>query len=143
MGTAQETFRRMLKEEVAPGLRALGFRGSGQNYQLPSETYWALLGFQRAFSDAKALHFTLNLHVVLRSAWEVEGSEHPWMSVRPTATTGGWKFTWWKRIGELTPTGQDLWWELRACTDSTMLAAAVLWAVEDFSLPAMREQLRT
>ena len=133
----------MLKNEVAPGLRALGFRGSGQNYHLPSETHWALLGFQRAFGDAETVHFTLNLHVVLRSAWEAERSEHPWMSVRPTATTGGWNFTWWKRIGTLTPTGQDLWWELRAGTDTAMLAAAVLWAVEDFAMPAMREQLQS
>ena len=44
VATAQETYGEMLKALVAPGLRAMGFKGSGQNYRVPSDDYWALLG---------------------------------------------------------------------------------------------------
>lgn len=37
--TAQEAFIRMLKEEIAPALRRLGFKGSGQRFELRSDTH--------------------------------------------------------------------------------------------------------
>jgi hypothetical protein len=69
MVTAQETYREMMKTQVAPALRGLGFKGSGQNYELPSPGHWAMLGFQKsAWSDASALRFTVNVLVVSRLA---------------------------------------------------------------------------
>ena len=143
MSSAQEAFRAMLKEHVAPSLRALGFKGSGQNYQLPSDTHWALVGFQKSeFSDSETITFTINLQVIRRSDWDEARRESPWMGERPTATTTwGLSLAWSKRIGQLTPSGEDLWWTFRAGTDTTQLAGAVLWAIEDFALPAIREQL--
>jgi uncharacterized protein DUF4304 len=141
MATAQETFRGMLRDEIAPALRALGFKGSGANYHLPSDTHWALLGFQKSdVSSAAVVRFTVNLQVVSRSVWDDERAEHPWMPEQPTATTG-WGFAWWVRLGELAPHGGEIWWDLRAGSDTSVLAGAVVWAIEDFGLPAMREQL--
>src|SRR5947209_7169681 len=63
--SAQETFKRMMREQVAPQLRALGFKGSGQRFTLPSDSHWALLGFQRsAWGDSRKGKFTINLTVV-------------------------------------------------------------------------------
>lgn len=127
-----------MRDHVAPGLRSLGFKGSGQAYQLPSESHWALLGFQKGpASDARAIVFTANLQVVLRSRWEAERHGRSWMPERPTATTG-WPFAWWVRLGELIPGGDEIWWEVSAGKDTTQLADAILWAVEDYGLPAMR-----
>jgi hypothetical protein len=36
--------RRMLADRVAAALREMGFRGSGQNYFLPSDSHWQMLG---------------------------------------------------------------------------------------------------
>lgn len=49
----------MLRNNLAPALRALGFKGSGQIYTLPDEDCWALVGIQRSqFSDRYDLRFT-------------------------------------------------------------------------------------
>jgi hypothetical protein len=65
MPTAQVVFERMLREEVAPALRELGLRGSGQRFRLPSESHWALLAFQKSqWSDADEIRFTVNVMTV-------------------------------------------------------------------------------
>jgi hypothetical protein len=84
--TAQDTYREMMKTQVAPALRGLGFKGSGQNYELPVAGHWAMLGFQKsAWSDASALRFTVNVLVVSRAAWEKARSERSYVPARPTA----------------------------------------------------------
>src|SRR5439155_1336209 len=56
--TAQEAFTMMVKDEIAPALRELGFKGSGQRFTLPSETHWALLGLQKfTWSDRDRVDF--------------------------------------------------------------------------------------
>jgi hypothetical protein len=52
----------MLRDEIAPELRAAGFKGSRQSFDLPSESHWAVLGFQKsAWSDRQRVTFTVNL----------------------------------------------------------------------------------
>lgn len=45
----------MLKSLVAPELRNLGLRGSGRSYSIPSETHWAVIGFQGSQSNSADL----------------------------------------------------------------------------------------
>jgi hypothetical protein len=60
--TAQQAFASMAKNEIAPQLRELGFKGSGQKFRLPSETHLLSLDFQRsAWNDILAVSFTINL----------------------------------------------------------------------------------
>ena len=69
--TAQEMFRAMVRDQVAPALRDLGFKGSGQVYLLPSETHWAMLSFQKsASSDAASVRFAVNFDVTTKQEWE-------------------------------------------------------------------------
>jgi hypothetical protein len=143
VATAQETYAEMLKTLVAPGLRAIGFKGSAQDYRLQSDDYWALLGFQKSTSsDASHVRFTCNVLVVSKSRWDAVRAESPHLPERPTATTFWGTFVWQKRIGALLPGGEDLWWEAEADGDLAELAGAVLWAVQDYALPAMRRQMR-
>jgi Domain of unknown function (DUF4304) len=142
MPTAQETYGELLKTRVAPALRELGFKGSGQNYGLPSDDFWALLGFQKSTSsDAGRVRFTANVLVVSRADWDAVREERPHLPKRPTATTFWGTFVWQKRIGALLPGGEDLWWEVAAGVDTTELADAVVWAVQDYVLPAMRRRM--
>jgi Domain of unknown function (DUF4304) len=68
MREAQETYNELLKSLIAPGLRAIGFKGSGQNYRLSSDDHWAMLAFQKSTSsNATHVRFTANVLVVSRS----------------------------------------------------------------------------
>jgi hypothetical protein len=142
MVTAQETYREMMKTQIAPPLRALGFKGSGRSYELRSRDYWAMLGFQKsAFSDASQIRFTVNVAVVSRDVWEAARKKWPDLPTRPTANVPQGP-EWWRRLGELIHDGQEIWWMVEAGMDTAELAEAVLWAVEDYALPAMHAQMR-
>jgi hypothetical protein len=141
MVTAQETHREMMKTQIAPRIRALVFKGSGQKYELRSPHYWALLGFQKsAFSDASQIRFTVNVAVVSRPAWDAARKDWPDLPTRTTADVPQGP-VWWRRLGQLIHDGQEIWWVLGAVIDTAELAAAVLWAVEDYALPALRAQM--
>ena len=143
MRTAQETYNELLKSLIAPGLRAIGFKGSGQNYRLSSDDSWAMLGFQKSTSsDATHVRFTANVLVVSRSGWDAARAESPHLPERPTATTYWGTYVWQKRIGELLPGGEDMWWDVEAGDDAAELADAIVWAVRDYVLPAMRRRMK-
>src|SRR3954453_12481053 len=99
----------MMREQVAPALRSLGLKGSGQSYSIPSDSYWALVGFQKSrASSAGAVKFTVNLQVQPRDAWARAYEEHWWIGAKPSPNTrasveGGW----WSRIGQLLPDSGD------------------------------------
>ncbi len=49
----------------------MGFKGGGQEFVLPDDQHWALLGIQRSrWSDSKGLEFTIQLTVANRKTWE-------------------------------------------------------------------------
>jgi hypothetical protein len=141
--TAQDTYREMMKAQVAPALRALGFKGSGQKYELSSPDHWAMLGFQKsAWSDASALRFTVNVLVVSRADWETARTQRSYVPARPIANRLWGDFVWQRRIGTLLPGHEDFWWEFDANSKTADLAAEVVSAIEEFALPAIREQIR-
>jgi hypothetical protein len=45
--TVQIVYADMLRTEIAPRLRVLGFKGSGNSYVLPDDDRWLLVGFQK------------------------------------------------------------------------------------------------
>jgi hypothetical protein len=147
--TAQDVFKRMLRDEIAPGLRASGLKGSGQRFELPSESYWALLGFQKsAWSDRLRLTFTVNLTVVARDVWTNGRRRWPQLSEQPGPN---WSLSpmmesafdgyWHSRIGQLMPANVDQWWELDASEDSGAVAAEVVEAIRRYAIPEMEERL--
>ncbi len=89
MTTAQETYQAMVREQIAPRLRALGFRGSGSVYRLPDHAAWRLLGFQRSVSsNPQRVKFTINLTLADKAAWRAALPTHPWIGPRPTGNVG-------------------------------------------------------
>jgi uncharacterized protein DUF4304 len=140
-------FATMLRERVAPALREMGFRGSAQNYALPSETHWALLGFQRSMhSDRNTLRFTLNMTVVRRDAWANAYAERAWIGRQPSALVSyaprdGVSGYWHVRVGSLLPQRRDHWWDLDAEGETDKTATEVVAAIRDYVLPAMREHM--
>src|SRR5215211_665604 len=118
---AQDLFRAMLREQLAPELRRLGFKGSGQHYDLRADGGdCALLGFQKdAASTGGHVRFTINL-VVVRGSGEL---------------------CWRDRIGSLLDDPHDHWWTIRVGDDIAPVADHVLWLVRERALPQLRYRL--
>lgn len=147
--TAQEAYRALLKEHIAPPLRSLGWRGSGAAWYLPSDTHHAVVGWQKnRSSDAEELRFTANLKVVAKSVWFAQ--DHPpgrlGIGNRPQANASyglAYGITWERRVGRLMGVrGGDHWWLLRADHDLAALAHDVLTVVVEVVAPALHEEVR-
>ena len=142
MPTAQETFASMMKEQIGPGLRTLGFKGSGHAFALPDDAHFAQVGFQKSTcSDSTAVRFTINVSVIALNAWAEAHLRKPYLPARPSPSVLYGSPFWQKRVGQLLPSGEDTWWLVHAGRDSTGVGDEVLTAVRTYVLPEMREQL--
>jgi hypothetical protein len=142
MTTALDVFRFMMRDEVAPELRRMGFKGSGQAFELPSETHWVLLGFQKATgSNSTAVRFTVNVTAASKVAWHEARPTHVVLPERPSANTYYGTFAWQKRIGSLFPDGEDRWWTVTSDRSARSVAADVLEAIRTYAIPAIQERL--
>lgn len=132
----QEVYADLMKNVFAPALRQSGLKGSGGRFELPSETHWALLGFQKsAYSDAVEVQFTVNLSAIGRDVWAVQAASSPHLGAKPSPTTFYGKWADQVRIGSLTPTGEDLWWSLRRGEDTRAVSDTVVSALLDLAVP--------
>jgi hypothetical protein len=62
MPTPQEVYAGLMKSAFSPALREARLRGSNGRFELPSDVYWAQLGFQKSmYSDGQEVRFTVNL----------------------------------------------------------------------------------
>ena len=69
--TAQECFKRMVKEFVGPGLRSHGLKGSGVRFSWPSSSYNAGLHLQKSVhSSADEVLFRVEMSVSIPSLFE-------------------------------------------------------------------------
>jgi hypothetical protein len=133
----------MMREQVAPALRALGLKGSGQSYAIPADAYWALVGFQKSIaSSAGAVKFTVNLQVHPRDAWARAYEKRPSMGAKPSANTlAGVEGTWWSRIGRLLPDASDRWRWIEPDRPTDPVGDEVIAAIRDYGLPEMRRRM--
>ena len=158
--TAQQVFKGLLREVVAPVLRQCGLRGSGQSYWLPDDEYWAQVGFQKSTASTSAeLRFTVNLLLTEKEVWDEVRREHSYVKdtpppgidrrewdrerlaqsyypKRPSATGGSGV-----RIGRLIPgIENDHWW--RITPDDTAGMSDALDAVLQYGLPHLTGRSR-
>jgi hypothetical protein len=129
--TAQQNFSAMAKNEIAPRLRQLGFKGSGQKFRFPSERHLLALDIQKsAWNDSLEVRFTVNLSAeVLDTALRVGEAESPARS-----------FTHRERLGMLAR-GRDYWWTVPAEGLTLGIAEEVVREVRDFGVPWLRQQV--
>jgi hypothetical protein len=140
--TAQEAFTMMVKEQIAPALRQLGFKGSGQRFTLPDEEHWALIGLQKfTWSDRDEVEFTANVTVARRDVWEEERAKQPRLPKQPSANIFYGTFVWQQRIGALVPGGEERTWRVSPDHPTEGVAQDFVSSVRDHALPAMRQQI--
>jgi hypothetical protein len=143
METAQDTYKRLHLEYLAPAFRDLDLRGS-KNYLLPDEHYWLQIGFQGSdSSSAEAVRFYINLSAHDKQEWQEFRARSPLMrpSARP-APNMHWPVGKLQRLGILMTQRNDKRWELRAGQELAELAAEVKAAVRDYGIPWLRSQTR-
>ena len=161
--TAQEAYKRLLRDAVGPAMRGEGLRGSGSSYVLPDPSSWAQVGFQKSMSSTKdAVRFTVNLKVTDkewwdeqrrahspmkdtpppgtdRTAWDAERLDRSAYPVRPSATASGEGRL--ERLGQLLPGVEGHhWWSLGA-HDAEEVVDDALRALIAFGLPWLLRQL--
>jgi Domain of unknown function (DUF4304) len=139
----QQVYAELMKTAFAPALREAGLRGSSGRFELPSDTYWAQLGFQKsAYSDGAEVRFTVNLSVIHRDEWTAHAAAEPYLAERPTPTThyGSWANQ--ARIGQLTPSGADKWWRIVRAVNSDEVRDDALHDLLTYAVPWLGERVR-
>jgi hypothetical protein len=143
--SAQDWFRLMIDSGLAPGLRELGFFGSGRRFRMEVDRHWAevLVSQSPSLVDG-AVRFTLTMSVLSRDEWAEQLRVRPYY---PARTPRGVMRTGWQApIGQLVVVGGypigDLWWELGVGQPFESLANEILTTVRIFGLPAMCHQIR-
>lgn len=132
----------MIKDEISPAVRHLGLRGSAGRYVLPSETHWALVGFQKsAYSDALEIQFTINLTAISFAVWESMVKQRPHLGKRPKPSVvyGDWAPQ--TRIGPLLPDPADKWWRVRQGRPTTPVAEDAMSDLAIYGLPWLRSRI--
>jgi hypothetical protein len=141
---AKQFLHDMLRDQVAPGLRRMGFVGSGSKFSLRNvDGDHALLGFQRWLSTTAGLaRFTANVAYYGRAEWQEARGAQEWLPSVP-AHNVSYACGWSERIGFLTSQPHDHWWTVRPDEEETGLVARdVLAVVEADVLPQLLARLR-
>ena len=139
---AKERYAAMIKDRLSPALRAEGLTGSGGRYAIPSDTHWALIGFQKsAFGDRDDVRFTFALLVVRKDDWAAAVAEDKRPKPVPSAITLYGDPVRSTRIGRLVGEGQDKWWQIQSGVEIEPVVTDVLDDLRSAGLPWLRDQL--
>lgn len=133
-----------LRDQIAPELRAMGFKGSGQKYRLPSTNGdHALLGFQSwRYNQPERARFTANVAFSGVQEWENARRREPRLDEKP-AHNVTYRVGWEERIGFLLSYPHDHWWAIRQDPDEAQLVARdVVAVVRADVLPQLTARLR-
>jgi len=143
--TAQEQLRALLREDVAPALRALGLTGTERTFRLPSRTHFAQIGIQSSTSSLWDLvRFTANVSVIDRDSWDAAKRTEAWLPKQPSPN-GRYSvrgLAQWKQRAPKLASGSDDWWEIgHHGHERERVAASVIDILTRYALPAIRERL--
>jgi hypothetical protein len=130
----------MLREQIAPGLRQFGFKGSGKRYRLPSDDgYNGFVDFQASRHSTKSgVEFWVNVGV-----WHPEAVVERAEAQR--ASPNAWIFPLWgewrTQLSGLAPQTIEPWEKVEAMTSTEALSEKVLEAIGEYALPAMQREI--
>jgi len=138
----------MLRDKVGPGLRGLGFAGSGNAFALRTDGFsrdHALLGVRSwRYNDAALTRFTLNVSFYGAEDWDTAQATAKRLGLRPQAKPSPneeYFCGWSERIGFLYEPGHDHWWAVQNAADAQLVAADVIHVVKTYALPQLTARL--
>lgn len=140
---AQACFDDMVKNVVAPGFRAMGFRGSGRNFYLPGTGgHHALMALAKSrYNWRESCRFSVTLTFWSEQDWAAARREFPELTAkRPAVHTvyGRWPPTWSVDLGELLDPPHGHSWTLTDPAEAPAISDHVLTVVAEAALPALR-----
>jgi hypothetical protein len=108
---AKRRFDELIKRILAPGLRAMGFVGSGRSYRLKAVTdFYAQIGVHRLGTFPDSIRFTLTFSLISVEHWENYRARSADVRRRPTPVMaygwGEWGCCWWARAIEFMATAR-------------------------------------
>ncbi len=135
----------MVRDIISPTVRAMGFKGSGGRYELPSDRHWALIGFQKSTAiEPNRVKFTLNVAVVQKAVWDEMRYGNDQLPARPrVAINYGVIYGipgLYRRLGHLMGIG-DRWWVIEFGLRSRSIGRQVSEAIRDHALRAMLREM--
>ena len=148
MTTAQDEYKKLLKDFIGPQLRALGYQGSGNSWRYIDSTSGNLIIFtfqKDKHSTSKEVSFTLNLAVYNADFWnwiqqtfpnpDYSPTRYPSLGYEYYGVIGG-------RNGSMIP-GPNRWWRLVPGDDLEQLAADVVGSIREHIHPVLHKLLPT
>jgi len=138
----QDVYADLMKTTFGPALRAAGLRGSNGRFELPSDIYWAQLGFQKSsYSGADELRFTVNLSAISRTEWDIHKAARPNLGRQPTPTIHYGPWADQARIGQLTPAVADKWWRIVRGADIDPVRDDALADLLNYAVPWLQARV--
>jgi hypothetical protein len=141
--TAQEVFKTMLRQQIAPALREMGFKGSGNNYQMSREGYRIQIELQRSkWSTRDSVQFDANVSVRHPPTVELFNEANQRARQQGKAMENlGWNFH--PRLSQLArPNTTQFSWIVRPNEPSEPVAHDFIEAVRNRFLPVIEEEIR-
>ena len=80
----------------------------------------------------------MNVTIADRNSWEAARAARPYLPKKPAPNTFYGDYIWQRRIGALTPSGEDTWWTISAGGNWRPVAEEVLDAVSTHVLPELK-----
>ncbi len=109
--TGREKYDRMIRDEVGPWLRELGFKKRRNRFRRADNNGWHVVDFQASqWGTRDDVRFTINLWVGVTELAEADADSQVQ-----------------QRIGALLPGGEDHWWSLNANSDTAASNCQMLW----------------
>ena len=128
----QQSYRYMIRNTIAPFLKARGFARSGETFRIERNNNLGLINFQKSNrSNGDAVIFTVNLGIISRCLYQFEGCHVPIETL--TEADSHWR----RRLGHLTPANEDTWWRVDKRTDVGHIGSELIEFIDLYGIPEM------
>jgi hypothetical protein len=141
--TAQDAYRTLLRLSIAPELRTMGFKGSGNSFTMVKDEYAVGINFQKnKWSTREVVTFDVNLSVVHRASndsFEKENVIAQRLGKEIEVPSSG---NFWTRLSNLGEPRANFPWTVIPGGPNDDVAEDVLNAIRRHFLPRVEEELR-
>ncbi len=143
--SASDVTTQLLRTRVAPALRELGLRGSGQHFRLVDDGgHHALLSVVRSQAMVPG-ESVFTVEVAFHEggqAWQAARAAAAWLPERPTASRLVVPSAWHERLGFLAEPPHDHWFLVQGPDDADPVADELITLVRDVALPQLTARVR-
>ena len=142
--TAQGVFKTMLRQQIAPALWGMGFKGSGMKYAMSRDEYLIEVDFQKGkWSTRDSVQFDADVSVVHPPTIELFNEENRRARSMSKALEGGAGYGFHSRLGNLARLpGGGFPWIVRPGEPPDAVANDVIDAVGQYFLPVIEYEIR-